>query len=176
MTMRGRRPILIPGRPEDRVLCRDHDIAAGRKPAAAGPRIAVHLGDEGCAHPRHALEDAREFAEGLARLQRRAAIAHALEIGARAEGLVPRPRPREHDDPCLGVRLEGGQGVLELADQRRAQRVADFGTVEGDRGDALPHLDEKGLVGHAASSSTMSRNCFRMRAVAPQMMSSTETS
>src|SRR5262249_38342841 len=127
-------------------------------------------------HARHLLEDTGEAAEGLPRGKGRSAIAHALEVRPRAERLVA--RSGEHDDPHGRVRLKALQRRLELADHGRAQRVADLRAIENDRADPARDLDEKRLVAHASASrsSTMSRNCFSMRAVAPQMMSSTETS
>src|SRR6266581_3259019 len=98
--------------------------------------------------------------------------------GVRMRAMYSRMRTSPPKASRAGVRLERAQSLLELADERCAERVADVGTVQGERGDSVRHVDEEGFVGHAASSrpSTMSRNCFRMRAVGPQMMSSTDTS
>jgi len=155
------------GQPEGRIVGGDHDIAARGEAAAAGERVAVHAGDHRRAHARHLLEDA-----GKPLKDSRAA--NALQV--RPES--PVSRSREHDDPRRRIRVEQLQGLLELADHGGVERVADLRPVEGDGAHAARDLDEERLVGHAFSSrpSTMSRNCFRMRAVAPQMMSSTETS
>src|SRR6266481_4364529 len=162
--------------PEHGVIGGDDDVAAGRQAAAAGQREAVYLGDDRRLHAGNGLENSRESPEGLARLERRPAVPDSFQISARAEGLVA--RAGQHDDARSGIGLERHQRLLELADQDGIERVADLGPVQGHGRDPVLRVDEERLVAHAASSvpSTMSRNCFRIRAVAPQMTSSIDTS
>lgn len=85
----------------------------------------MNLRDDGRAHGGKTLEETGEASGRRARLQRRAAIAHSLEVGARAEGLLT--RPGQHDHPCLGVVLGGGEGDVELPHQRSRESIAHLG-------------------------------------------------
>ncbi len=71
---------------------------------------------------------------------------HAGEIGAGAERLVA--RAGEHDDAHVVVGLRDFEGVAQLGHHLPRQRVAAFGPVDRDRGDAVGHVVQHRFVGH----------------------------
>ena len=109
----------------------------------------MNLGDHGSFHARYRFENARQPAERLARLERRPPIAGTLEVGAGAERPVSRAG---HDDHARGrIRLVRGQRLLDLADHRPRERVADLGPVQRDVGNTVGQAREQRLVAHGAS-------------------------
>jgi hypothetical protein len=73
-----------------------------------------------------------------------AALGHALEVGAGAEGPVP---ALEHGDVEVGIGVEGLEGVVQRLGRGAVDGVAGLGTLDGDDGRAAADLDADGGPG-----------------------------
>jgi hypothetical protein len=128
-----------------RGLLQDADVAAHRDLAAAAQRVPVDRRDhrlrEALDTADHAVPEADERAD-VRPLEGRA------EVRARAEDLVPRPGDDRRAHAVVAFQL--GQGRVQLAHERLADRVGGR-PVEGDDREALLAGQDQGLVRHRAN-------------------------
>ncbi len=130
-----------------RVVGGDAQVALQGERQAQADGVAVHATDDGLAHlPRRRLD--RRGAEPGSLLTRERLGARA-QIGAHAERLA---RTGEHDGAHAVVAVAARERVSELFPHATAERVAVFGAMQGDHGDARVEREADVLVVHRARS------------------------
>ena len=91
------------------VVGRDDEVAHHGELAAAAEREARHRGDHRLAPARHLLPAGEEIGQIGVRVGE---LRHLLDVGAGREGLL---RSGDDDAADIGVRLEGVEGLVHLA-------------------------------------------------------------
>ncbi len=124
------------GLPQTRGVARDDQVAHQGELAPTAERVAVHRRNQGFAEGRDAGPPARLIALQL--IDRRA-VGHVGDVGAGGEDARP---PGQDHRPHLRVGVKLEQGLVDLADEIRAERVEDLGAVQRDRGDRGLDVDQ----------------------------------
>ena len=104
------------GLAELRVVPGDDDVAGHRQLAAAAQGEAAHRGDDRLADAPDPVPVGERVLAGQVG---RVLDGELLDVGAGREGALP--VAGEHDDPAVGVAVEGLERVGDLADDLEAQ-------------------------------------------------------
>mmetsp|Transcript_34825 Transcript_34825/g.79650 ORF Transcript_34825/g.79650 Transcript_34825/m.79650 type:complete len:286 (+) Transcript_34825:311-1168(+) len=116
-------------------VCGEDEVAAHRELTPAAQREAVDRGDDRLAQ----LRDLVHLLEQLRLVHVHVVLgAHGLDVRARGERLLP--RPRQHQRPNRLVSVERHRRMRKLRDELGAEGVERLGAVEGDETDRSARL------------------------------------
>ena len=143
----GMMPSPTSGSPISAPSTADPQVAGERHLQPAAQRGAVHRGHEGLRRRLDPPEGVAQRAVEMVHLVRRHA-GPLLQVGAGAEGLVP--RAGDHHAAHGPVVADAGQVLEQLADHGAGQRVAARLAVDGPDLDAVLPLDHPLATAHAS--------------------------
>ena len=138
----GVTPSLILRLPEPGVVGRDDDVAGHRELAPASERVAGDGGDDGLSHLLDAFPSL-EVAGG--EHVHRVLVHHLRDVGAGRERLLVAGDDHRTDGV---VRVETGECMAELVDQRSVERVQHLRPVEHDQADRASRFGANACVVH----------------------------
>src|SRR5437879_5858595 len=100
---------------------------------------------------------------GVVGLDEAGVAAHAGEVGARAEGLLP--CAGEHDHAHVGISLGIGRGLTQTSDHVPRHGVAPLGPVDRHPSDVVAHLVQQCRVRHRSARYRSTAMRFTLAAV-----------